>query len=288
MKYARDHGCAWGDDFLGDLCCLAASGGHLDMLKYLIDNGRTMNSRGAFESAASGGVDVLQYVLHHGLCTYDEDQLKNACANAARTGKASVLQFLHEKLNAPLFVNASDAAASEGQMECMKYLIDHGCEWDSETIDYAEKNGHSHMAHYLTSQLRDLSMQPSLMAGVDGGGRDTKRSRWVGGGVGWRPRGLAAALVEGGADAMLAYRSRQMSCTLALPSPSACSVGQIDLPGAGSGGGPGAVARSICLGPDRGVWVDLPGGSAPISDVLERLRLLTATTLIYETRCSHR
>lgn len=38
VKYARNHGCQWGDDFLGDLCELAAINGNVELMQYLTDN----------------------------------------------------------------------------------------------------------------------------------------------------------------------------------------------------------------------------------------------------------
>ena len=49
---------------------------------------------------------------------------------------------------------ASDCeeAASNGQLECLKYLHEHGCPWDEETCWYAAKNGHLECLKYAHEQ----------------------------------------------------------------------------------------------------------------------------------------
>ena len=65
----------------------------------------------------------------------------------ASSEEATALARLRERAGA---FTASDCeeAASNGQLECLKYLYEHGCPWDEETCWYAAENGHLECLKY--------------------------------------------------------------------------------------------------------------------------------------------
>merc|ERR1711977_205804 len=68
MKYLHEEGCPWGER----TCQMAAKGGHLEMLKYAHEKGCPWNKKTCFSAAAGGHLEVLKYAHENG-CPWDEE-----------------------------------------------------------------------------------------------------------------------------------------------------------------------------------------------------------------------
>ena len=100
----------------GVVCCLAASGGHLECLRYVREqHGCPWGAATCVEAAGQGHLECLRYAHEHG-CPWGAD----TCARAAR----------------------------QGQLECLRYAHEHGCPWDADTCARAADNGHLECLQY--------------------------------------------------------------------------------------------------------------------------------------------
>ena len=94
----------------GVVCCLAASGGHLECLRYVREqHGCPWGAATCVRAAGQGHLECLRYAHEHG-CPWDAD----TCARAA----------------------------GQGQLECLRYAHEHGCPWDADTCARAARQGH--------------------------------------------------------------------------------------------------------------------------------------------------
>ena len=75
-----------------DLCALAAQGGHLEVLKWLHENGYPWNEDTCELAARHGHLGVLQWARANG-CPWDE----GTCAAAARGGHTEALAWARKK-----------------------------------------------------------------------------------------------------------------------------------------------------------------------------------------------
>jgi hypothetical protein len=73
-------------------CAWAAAKGHLEVLRFLHEQGCPWNEEACMKAAAKGHLDTLRY-LHEQGCPWDE----RACIEAAKNGHIEVLQFLHNR-----------------------------------------------------------------------------------------------------------------------------------------------------------------------------------------------
>ena len=73
-------------------CGKAARGGHLEVLKWLRENGCPWDAQTCAAAAEGGHLDVLKWLRNQG-CPWDE----RACAEAAGKGNLGMLKWLREK-----------------------------------------------------------------------------------------------------------------------------------------------------------------------------------------------
>ena len=177
-----DDVCSW------DLnsCYYAASNGHLDTLKYLLENGCPRQLHGAdcvcVTAAHNGHLDILQY-LHEKDCSkqlhwnertieYAVDApiedialkiiqyLRNngcpwndrACSKAAEVGRFQILKYLRsDRDKCPWNESACSRAAENGHFEILKYLREHNCPWNEFTCIAAAKTGRLKILQWLRS-----------------------------------------------------------------------------------------------------------------------------------------
>ena len=147
LKYAHENGYKLDDD----ICYLAAKNGHLDCLKYAHDNNCLLNNKTCIIAVENGHLDCLIYIYKNG-CKLD----KKVCANiAACEGHLDCLKYIHTAKN---IYNDSDSDSDSddiikdyilsfdkniccntikyGRLECLKYVHENGCPWDS--YEYCE------------------------------------------------------------------------------------------------------------------------------------------------------
>ena len=139
IKNQTVDGFSWG----AIICALTAESGHLDMLKYLHENGCPWDQQSCQRAAFNGHLDVLKY-LHENGCDWNQ----SVCCAAAIGGHLDVIKYLH--LNGcPWDQSAYDCAAMGGHLHVLQYLHENGCPWDHWTCCAAAMGGHIHILKYL-------------------------------------------------------------------------------------------------------------------------------------------
>jgi hypothetical protein len=105
-------------------CAYAALKGHLEMLKYLHEEGKApWDWYTAAWAAKNGHLHILEYLVER---KYDEyDTL--ACERAAKSGHLDCLKYLHETAKAPWDSWAIREAHKKNKTECVQYLLDNNC-----------------------------------------------------------------------------------------------------------------------------------------------------------------
>ena len=120
VKYCDANGCpinTWA-------CAEAASKGHLEILKYLREEGKApWDFFTAAYAAANGHLHILEYLVERKFDKYDE----MACENAAKNGHLDCLKYLHETAKAPWHYRAVRYAHENNHSECLQYLLDKNC-----------------------------------------------------------------------------------------------------------------------------------------------------------------
>ena len=106
-------------------CANAASGGHLECLKYLHEEVKApWTYHTASYAAENGHLHILEYLFERKYDKYDA----YACYYAAVNGHLDCLQYLHETAKAPWDSRAVRYAhLLFNQTHCVQYLLDNNC-----------------------------------------------------------------------------------------------------------------------------------------------------------------
>jgi hypothetical protein len=106
-------------------CANAASGGHLECLKYLHEEVKApWTYHTASYAAENGHLHILKYLFERKYDKYDA----YACYYAAVNGHLDCLQYLHETAKAPWDSRAVRYAhLLFNQTHCVQYLLDNNC-----------------------------------------------------------------------------------------------------------------------------------------------------------------
>ena len=95
--------------------------------------------------------DAALLKIRRYLKTFHADEREwdvRTCAAAARGGNLECLKYLHEH-GYPWSEWVSLAAAEGGHLECLKYLHEHGCVWDESACEAAARGGDLECLKYL-------------------------------------------------------------------------------------------------------------------------------------------
>lgn len=142
---------------------LAAAGGHLDIVEYLVAKGMDVNAENREGinalTMASEHLEVIKYLEKMGA-----DIRRNMAAMmslSAANGSLNVVEYLVEKgadVNKGISYNLSPVAcaAAQGHLDTVKYLVEKGADVDADAwaIIYAYNNGQNEVVDYLKSQMR--------------------------------------------------------------------------------------------------------------------------------------
>jgi hypothetical protein len=105
-------------------CGCAASGGRLEVLKYLREEAKApWDSSTATWAAENGHLHILEYLVERKYDKFD----RWACVWAAKFGHLDCLKYLHETAKAPWDEVAIREAHFKDQTECVQYLLDNDC-----------------------------------------------------------------------------------------------------------------------------------------------------------------
>ena len=105
-------------------CAFAASGGQLEVLKYLREEAEApWDYDSANWAARNGRLHILEYLVER---KYDEYEAR-ACWEAAKSGHLDCLRYLHETAKAPWDYLAVEEACKNYHIGCLEYLLDNKC-----------------------------------------------------------------------------------------------------------------------------------------------------------------
>jgi ankyrin repeat protein len=105
-------------------CAYAASGGHLEVLKYLREEAKApWDSVTPSWAAQNGHLHILEYLVERKFVQFSE----GACAYAAENGHLDCLKYLRETAKVPWGYWSVYRAHKNNQTECVQYLLDNNC-----------------------------------------------------------------------------------------------------------------------------------------------------------------
>jgi hypothetical protein len=130
-------------------CAAAGEGGHTPALQWLrsLEPPCPWNAHTATEAAAGGHLDTLRWALQDGGCPAAPE----LCLWAVDGGHADVLRWLVEEWRGHAWDETVDAAccalaAGRGDLATLQYLRAHGCPWDGQTLGAADGEEHADVA----------------------------------------------------------------------------------------------------------------------------------------------
>ena len=109
------------------LCPAAAKGGHLEVLKWLRENGCPWDEETCRYAAYGGHFEVLKWARAND-CPWD----KTTCTRAAEGGQLEVLKWARAN-GCPWDEDTCAYAALNGHLELLKWARANGCPWSEET-----------------------------------------------------------------------------------------------------------------------------------------------------------
>ena len=121
----------------------AAGRGHLEMLRYLCEEGCPVDGDVAFNSVKYKRLDCLEY-LRSISCPWDH----RVCCAAAKNDDLSTLMYVHEN-GCPWSEHVCTIAAEERSWRCLIYAQKHGCPWNGQVLNSVR----SWSATYILSHL---------------------------------------------------------------------------------------------------------------------------------------
>ncbi|POM81230.1 Hypothetical protein PHPALM_829 [Phytophthora palmivora] len=129
----------------------AASGGHLNVLRWLHDNYWTEPSVDIMDAAAtSGNLEMIKWLHEHTAAKFS----RAAMDGAAKEGHLAVVQWLHENLSEGCTVKAVDDAAVMGHLNVVQWLLENcneGC--SPKALHGAVSGDHFDMALLLATKF---------------------------------------------------------------------------------------------------------------------------------------
>ena len=145
----------------------AALGGHLKIVKYLIDQKGADDFNEAMAWAAAGGhLEIVKYLIKKGEEIGQELSFNYAMFLAAKEGQMMILKYLIDQKGADKFNTAMIYAAEKGHLEIVKYLIDQkGADAFNRAMEYAARGGHLEIVKYLIEEKgADVFIQAMVWA----------------------------------------------------------------------------------------------------------------------------
>jgi hypothetical protein len=136
---------------------IAASNGHLDLIKLMRSLGVEWNDDATLAAAGSDSTDMLVWLVENG-CPIDLDDVVMVVVDRCNV---NMLKWILDKFPKYDIANQScwvcNSAASKGSLEMFKFALSKGCLFDKETFRQAAKsNTHEVLEFILTTKYRKV------------------------------------------------------------------------------------------------------------------------------------
>ncbi|CAL6395180.1 unnamed protein product [Bathycoccus prasinos] len=143
LKWAREEKeCRWHEWTINR----AAHQGNLEMVKYCVANECPVGAFACENAAKNGHLEVLKYLREEGKAPWG---WRTACW-AAHNGHLHILEYLVERKCDKYSTAACEYAAQYGHLDCLKYLRETAkAPWDEEAVREAHEENHTECVQYL-------------------------------------------------------------------------------------------------------------------------------------------
>jgi hypothetical protein len=131
----------------------ATKKGHLEVVKWLHQNGLPLNSWTCRNAALSGNLELLQWARENG-CNWG----KEIFSNAATAGHLHILIWAKEN-GCPLYVNLCTTAVGAGNMEILMWAIENGFPLKESACTSAAHNANFKMLKFLYENGAPLNLE---------------------------------------------------------------------------------------------------------------------------------
>jgi Ankyrin repeats (3 copies)/Ankyrin repeats (many copies) len=121
----------------------AAEGGHMEIVKFMIEKGATCFNTAMAYAAKGGNMEIVKLMIEKEVIDFDLGM-----SYAAKGGNMEIVKFMIEK-GATCFNTAMAYAASGGRMEIVKLMIAKGATDFDWAMTHAAKGGHMEIVKYL-------------------------------------------------------------------------------------------------------------------------------------------
>lgn len=159
-----------------DLCLVAAKYGRLELLKYLDEKSRPgiRLSHSVPEAAALGGhLDIIKWLVEDGMSL----DYPGIVAAAAEGGHFQVLEFLYEIKKCPWSERTLNGAASNGRIDVLEWCIDRGCPSRHENARAAAQSGKLECFEWILKKQNLEMLEIYLYHSINGG--NYQFSNWL-------------------------------------------------------------------------------------------------------------
>jgi hypothetical protein len=126
----------------------AASGGHLHVLQWLVDNGDNLNCGTYIGAAKNGHLHILKWLYNKFIIDYS-----NASTLAAQSGHLNVIEWAIEcdvkggcEIKSNIWTNV---AAYHGHLHILVWATEHNYELSENCLDSSISGGHLHVLKWL-------------------------------------------------------------------------------------------------------------------------------------------
>lgn len=144
-------------------CAIAAKNGNLELLQILRNHlNCEWNVMTTTNAAKKGHLDLLKYSINNG-CSFNCKMLEFAVKN----GHLDIVQFIiNENKILPQNSLLCDKASKYGHLNILQWLLNNGCDYSGkDIIKNAATHGHTHILKWLMNYNNDLK---SLFLSIDG------------------------------------------------------------------------------------------------------------------------
>ncbi len=126
LKYAHENGCEWHPYTKYQIS--RPGNFNLEILKYVHENGCPWTNDTSYRAARFGNLEFLKYAHENG-CPFDKYTIKEAASN----GHLEIIKYLYEQCEVEWGNATTYKIVMDGNLECLKYVREHGCPWADRT-----------------------------------------------------------------------------------------------------------------------------------------------------------